>query len=191
LLSLLWQAGKQVTGAAAWLVWLIASVFAFTGSIGFSSINVADVTLARASRATPAVTTARAALDDAMTARNRECAGGVGRFCHERERAVTDRHRALDAALSSVEQASAPQTDAAIKIVAWISAGKLKPTAEDFNMLRLVLLALLPQLGGVLLMPACPNWLPIEMTPSCASHATFLCVAQAPKSLGFLGKFDS
>ncbi|TFV45063.1 hypothetical protein [Bradyrhizobium niftali] len=150
----IWRARKRITAAAAWLVWLIASVFAFIGSIGFASINVTDVTLARASRVTPAVTTARAALDDAITARNRECAGGVGRFCHEREKVVTERQRALDAALSSVEQASDPQSDAAIKIVAWISAGKLKPTAEDFNMLRLVLLALLPQLGGVLLMIA-------------------------------------
>jgi hypothetical protein len=148
----LWQARRRATAAAAWLIWLIASVFAFTGGIGFASSNIADVTLARASRVTPAVTTARAALDDAMTARDRECVRGVGRFCREREQAVTDRHRALDAALSSVEHAADAQTDAAIKIVAWLSAGRLKPAADDFNMLRLVLLALLPQLGGLLLM---------------------------------------
>lgn len=59
---------------------------------------------------------------------------------------------ALDAALSSVEQAADPQTDAAIKIVAWLTAGIVKPAAGDFAMLRLVLLALLPQIGGILLM---------------------------------------
>ena len=91
----LWQAGKRATAAAAWLIWLIVSVFAFTGGIGFASSNIADVTLARASRITPAVTTARAALNDAMAARDRECVSGVGRICRECEQAVTDRHRAL------------------------------------------------------------------------------------------------
>lgn len=148
----LWHAGKRVTAVAAWLVLLIASVFAFTGGIGFASLNVADVTLARASRVTPAVTTARAALNDAMAARDRECVSGVGRICREREQLVNDRQRVLDAALSSVEHASDPQADVAIKIVTWLSVGRLKPTADDFTMLRLVLVALLPQLGGLLLM---------------------------------------
>lgn len=71
-----------------------------------------------------------------------------------REQAVTDGHRALEVALHSLEQAADPQTEAAIKIVAWLSAGKLKPAADDFAMMRLVLVALLPQLGGLLLMIA-------------------------------------
>jgi hypothetical protein len=37
-------------------------------------------------------------------------------------------------------------------VVAWISAGKVRPSGDDFGMVRLLLLALLPQLGGVLLM---------------------------------------
>jgi len=148
----LWQARQRATAAAAWLVWSITFVFAVTAGIGFASVNIADVTLARASRVTPAVTTAQDALRDAMASRNQECMGGVGRFCRAREQAVTDRRRALDAALSSVEHAADPQTDAAIKIVAWLSAGTIKPAADDFAMLRLVLLALLPQIGGILLM---------------------------------------
>jgi hypothetical protein len=36
--------------------------------------------------------------------------------------------------------------------VAWATHGALKPTGDDFAMLRLVLLALLPQIGGILLM---------------------------------------
>jgi hypothetical protein len=87
-----------------------------------------------------------------MVARDRECASGLGPICREREQVVIDRQRALDTALSSVERGADPQTDAAIKIVAWLTAGKLKPAADDFNTLRLVLLALLPQLGGLLLM---------------------------------------
>ena len=38
--------------------------------------------------------------------------------------------------------------------MAWISHGLLRPTGDDFAMLRLILLALLPQIGGVLLMVA-------------------------------------
>jgi hypothetical protein len=148
----LWQARQRVTATVAWLVWSMTFVFAVTSGIGFASVNIADVTLTRASRVTPAVTIAQDALRDAVASRNRECAGGVGRFCREREQAVTDRQRTLDSALNSVEQAADPQTDAAAKIVAWFTGGTAKPTADGFAKLRLMLLALLPQIGGILLM---------------------------------------
>jgi hypothetical protein len=54
--------------------------------------------------------------------------------------------------MRAVEHAADPQTEAAIRIVAWTSLGTLRPTPDDFAMLRLVLLALLPQIGGILLM---------------------------------------
>jgi hypothetical protein len=120
--------------------------------VGFASTNIADVTLAGASRITPAVQTAQAALTDAMAARGRECKGGVGKFCREREAAVNERRQALDTAVQSVGQTADPQTDAAIRIVAWATRGVLQPTSNDFAMLRLGLLALLPQIGGILLM---------------------------------------
>ncbi len=41
--------------------------------------------------------------------------------------------------MRSVGQAADPQTDAAIKIVAWLTHSALKPTGDDFAMLRLVL----------------------------------------------------
>jgi hypothetical protein len=98
---------------------------------------------------TPAVQVARAALADAMA--RAECKGEVGKFCREREAAVNERHQALDTAIHSVEQAADPQTEAAIRIVAWVTHGALQPTGNDFAMLRLFLLALLPQIGGILL----------------------------------------
>src|SRR5216683_858874 len=88
----------------------------------------------------------------ALAAWARECKGGVGKFCRERETAVTERRQAVDVAMRAVEQTADPQTEAAIRIVAWTSLGTLRPTADDFAMLRLVLLALLPQIGGILLM---------------------------------------
>jgi hypothetical protein len=148
----LWLARQRVTAAVAWLVWSASFVFALISGLGFASVNIADTALARASRVTPAVTIAQDALRDAVTSRDRECAGGVGRFCREREQTVIERQRTLDAAVGSVERAVDPQTEAASKIVAWLSAGNANPTAMDFAMLRLLLLSLLPQVGGLLLM---------------------------------------
>lgn len=148
----LWQGGQRATALIGWGVWLMTFAFAVTAGIGFASTNISDVTLARASRVTPAVASAQAALTDAMAARDRECKGGVGKFCREREAAVAERRQLLDSAMRSVGQAADPQTDAAIKLVTWGTRGMLHPAPEDFAMLRLILLALLPQIGGILLM---------------------------------------
>jgi hypothetical protein len=148
----LWQAGQRATALAGWGVWLMTFSFVVMAGIGFASVNIADVTQARGARVTPAVQTAQAALIDAMASRDRECKGGVGKFCREREATVADRRQVLDVAMRSVEQTADPQTEAAIRIVAWVSRGALQPTGDDFAMLRLVLLALLPQIGGILLM---------------------------------------
>jgi hypothetical protein len=148
----LWHAGRRPAALIGWGAWAVTFAFAITAGIGFASVNIADVTLARASRVTPAVAVAQAALSDAISARDRECRGGVGKFCREREAAVIERRQALDAATQAVAQTADPQTDAASRIVAWATHGALQPTGNDFAMLRLVLLALLPQIGGVLLM---------------------------------------
>ncbi|CCD89758.1 conserved membrane protein of unknown function [Bradyrhizobium sp. ORS 285] len=148
----LWHARHRASALAGWIVWVMTFVFALTAGIGFASTNISDVTLARASRVTPAVQAAQTALGDAMAARDRECKGGVGKFCREREAAVAERRQALDTAMAAVSKTADPQTEAAIKLVAWITQGRLAPSADDFAMLRLILLALLPQLGGILLM---------------------------------------
>ena len=148
----LWHAGQRATSLVGWGVWFVTFVFAVTAGIGFASTNISDVTLVRASRVTPAVTSAQAMLADAMAARDRECKGGVGKFCREREALVAERRQLLDAAMTNVGQSADPQTAAAIKLVAWISRGMMRPAPEDFAMLRLILLALLPQIGGMLLL---------------------------------------
>ena len=148
----LWQARQRSTSLAGWAVWAMTFVFAVTAGIGFASLNITDVTTARAARVTPAVAIAQAALSDAMSARDRECTNGVGKFCREREAAVAERRQILDTAIASVGHTADPQTDAAIKVVAWVTHGMLQPSRDDFAMLRLVLLALLPQVGGILLM---------------------------------------
>jgi hypothetical protein len=148
----LWHTRQRATSLAGWAVWAMTFVFAVTAGIGFASVNITDVTVARAARVTPAMTAAQSALSDAMSARDRECMHGVGKFCREREAAVAERRQILDNAMASVGQTADPQTDAAIKLVAWVTHGVLRPSGDDFAMLRLVLLALLPQIGGILLM---------------------------------------
>jgi hypothetical protein len=147
-----WAPGQRLSAAAGWLIWLIAFAFVMTAGVGFASLNVTDVAMSRASRVTPQVETARAALTDAMAARDRECAGGVGKNCRAREEMVIERRRALDTAMQTVAQTADPQTESAARMVAWLSAGSLRPSGDDFAMLRLILIALLPQLGGLLLM---------------------------------------
>ncbi len=90
-------------------------------------------------------------LADAVAARDRECKGGVGKFRRERDALVAERRQLFDAAMTSGGQV-APQTDAAIKLVAWIFRGMMRPAPEDFAMVRLILLALLSQIGGMLLL---------------------------------------
>jgi hypothetical protein len=148
----LWQSGHRATALVGWAVWMMTFVFAVTAGIGFASTNISDVTMARASRVTPAIAGAQASLNDAMAARDRECKSGVGKFCREREAAVVERRQVLDSAVASVGQSADAQSDAAIRLVTWLSHGLLRPTMEDFAMLRLVLLALLPQIGGILLL---------------------------------------
>jgi hypothetical protein len=65
---------------------------------------------------------------------------------------VTKQRDALDDAMRTVAASADPQTEAAAKIVTWLSLGTIRPTGDDFAMVRLILLALLPQLGGILLM---------------------------------------
>jgi hypothetical protein len=148
----LWHGRQRATSLAGWAVWAMTFVFAVTSGIGFASVNITDVTAARAARVVPTVTVAHSALSDAMSARDRECMHGVGKFCREREAAVADRRQILDSAMASVGQTADPQTEAAIKLVAWVTHGTLRPSDDDFAMLRLILLALLPQIGGLLLM---------------------------------------
>jgi hypothetical protein len=147
-----WQAHQRGSALAGWLVWSATLLFAIIASIGFASTSISDVTLSRASRVTPAVTVAQASLADATSARDRECKGGTGKFCREREATVVERQKVLDAAMHSIMQTADPQAEAVARIVAWLTGGSVRPTADDLVMLRLILLALLPQLGGVLLM---------------------------------------
>jgi hypothetical protein len=130
----------------------VTFLFAVTAGIGFASVNIADVAVARASRVTPAVTAAQGALADAQAARDRECRGGVGRFCRERETAVASARQDLELAMHQVEDGADPQVTAAVRLISWTTRGAVTPSEGDISMLRLMLMALLPQCAGLVLM---------------------------------------
>jgi hypothetical protein len=56
--------------------------------------------------------------------------------------------------MAKVSGAADPQTTAATKLVRWVSRGSVRPSAGDFELLRLFLMTVLPQLGGLVLMVA-------------------------------------
>jgi uncharacterized low-complexity protein len=149
-----WAAKQRGAALAGWAVWAVAFAFAITASVGFTSLNVTAVTQARAEIVTPAVTVAKLALGDAIASRNRECATGTGKVCRIREDAVVDRQGALDQAMRDVAGRTDPQAEAAVRLAAWASMGAIRPTGDDFGILRLMLLAFLPQAGGLLVMVA-------------------------------------
>jgi hypothetical protein len=149
-----WKAGERTTAAAGWVTWAVVFAFAILGSVGFASVSISDTVTARASRVTPAVTAAQAALADAQASRDRECKSGTGKFCRQREDAVTDARHGLDAAMGAVTVTADPQTAAVTRLVTWASRGAVAPSPDDVAMIRLALLALLPQIGGILLMIA-------------------------------------
>ena len=147
-----WKANDRLAAASAWAAFAVVFAFAIIGAVGFASTSISDVTTLRASRVTPVTAAAERALTDAQGARDRECKGGIGKFCREREAQVASMRQNLEYAMHAVEQTADPQTAALVRIVTWASHGTIAPSESDIGMIRLILMSLLPQLGGVLLM---------------------------------------
>jgi hypothetical protein len=149
-----WKAGDRLAAVAAWATWAVVFGFAILGSVGFASTSISDVTMARNARVTPVTLSAARALADAQGARDRECKGGVGKFCREREAAVASARASLETAEAAVAQTGDPQAAAMVHLVTWISVARVTPSEADVAMVRLALMALLPQFGGIMLMVA-------------------------------------
>lgn len=150
--TLAWKR-SPVRSLAAWALWAMTFAFALSASLGFASLNITDVTMVRSERSTPGVVEAQAALVDAEAAAKQECTK-LGPICRRRQDTVAERQQALNVARGAVASVADPQTTQAAKLIAWISRGWLVPTADDFMMLRLTFLTLLPQIGGLVLMVA-------------------------------------
>lgn len=126
-------------------------IFAITNSLGFASLNLQDTATARAERVTPAISDAQRKLDTLTTSRAVECVKR-GDKCRQLEREEQQALESLREAREKVSATADPQVTSAAKLVSWVSLNRYAPTPEDFAMLRLLLLTLLPQLGGLVLM---------------------------------------
>lgn len=152
---------------AALFVYLLCLVFAVTNSLGFASLNLTETATARAERITPAVADAQRRLDAITASKTDECKKR-GDKCRQLEKDEQSALESLEKARHEVSETSDPQTASAAKLVTWVSSFVVchrvphtlhakcgfHPTADDFAMLRLLLLTLLPQLGGLVLMVA-------------------------------------
>jgi hypothetical protein len=159
----LWHVRRFGLAAGAWLVWTAVAGMAVLASLGFVELHVADTAAGRqaivttstatADQRTAAINGARLALTAATQQREAECQKR-GPLCREREadeRAALER---LNTAIAAPVPTAAkiadadPQVTAALRLTTW--AG-LKLTADDVVNLRLVLMALLPNLAGLVL----------------------------------------
>jgi hypothetical protein len=147
----LWRERRMLASLMAWGLWGVTFAFALIASAGFASMNIAEVTTARAARSSPSTELAQRKLDAATTAVATECRR-VAPLCHARQAEQRDALADLSAAQKAVEAGADPQTAKAAQLVAWLTPWR--PNPDDLAMVRLALLTLLPQLGGLVLMVA-------------------------------------
>jgi hypothetical protein len=136
------------------LVFLIVP-FALTNNLRMASIISADATMARADRPTAGTEKADNALAQAQAARDQACTTRKPtEACKQRENEVARLQNKPIEAQNKVAAAARPESADFAKLIAWLSFGRIIPTADDFDMLWLMFRTLLPQIGGVVLMLA-------------------------------------
>lgn len=149
----LWIQHRFVSSIFACILSAFLFVSALLGSLAFASLNLTDTTTVRAERITPAVFDAQRKLDGLSSYRDAECVR-VGDKCRQAVKDVQVASQALTEARQAVLATADPQIASAAKLVSWVSADRFHLSADDFAMLRLFLLTILPQLGGLVLMVA-------------------------------------
>lgn len=141
---------------ASVVVWPFLFVFALTNSLGFASLNLSEASTARAERITPAVSDAQRRLDAITASKTTECLKR-GDKCRQLDKDEQLAFQSLTDAREKVSAIADPQTASTAKLVAWVTLGRLHPSADDIVMLRLLFLTILPQLGGLVLMLSSRN----------------------------------
>ena len=159
----LWWDGRWTLSASAWATWMLAVTMAGLASIAFASLHMGDAGAARAAIVTTATETAnqrtaaiegaRAAAQAATVARQGECQKR-GPLCRDLEHVEQARMGELTAAIAlpvptvaTIADAD-PQIAGAVRLATWVGLGV---TATDIGNLRLALMALLPNLAGLVL----------------------------------------
>jgi hypothetical protein len=159
----LWLRSRWALASAAWATWALSLALAVLASIGFVNRHVGDAAAARqavlgiaaalTAQRDAAITTARQAVAAAAGSRQAECTIR-GPRCRALEQEEQARLSELSAALALPPPAAPhvaeadPQLAGALRLASW--AG-LHATADDLSNLRLALMALLPNLAGLVL----------------------------------------
>jgi hypothetical protein len=149
--SRLWMQRRLIAFVFAVSVSIILFASALINGLGFASLNLAETSTVRAERITPTVSDAQRRLDTLSSSRATECLKR-GDKCRQLEKDEQQALESLREARREVSVTADPQIASAAKLVVWISLDRFHPSADDFAMLRLLLLTLLPQLGGLVLM---------------------------------------
>ena len=159
----LWHARRPVLAVSAWATWTLAAALAALASLGFVELYTSDTAaerqagIAMSSRLgrqhEDKIAAAQLAATAAAKAREAECAMR-GPRCRDRE---ADERVALDALAKAIAEpvpnvasisAADPQLQAAWRLATWFG---LKVTPDDIFNLRLVLMAILPNVAGLLI----------------------------------------
>lgn len=159
----LWCGRHRLLATAAWAVWTVAAGMATLASLGFAELHIGDTAAGRQSVITASaslatqrqerIEAARLAATLATKAREAECAKR-GPLCRDRESDERAALAGLNSAVAAPVPAVAPiagsdpQVTAALRLTTW--AG-FRLTGDDIVNLRLALMALLPNLAGLLL----------------------------------------
>jgi hypothetical protein len=149
----LWTQRRWGGFGFACIVCVCLYAFALTNSLGFASLNLVESATVRSERITPAVADAQRRLDTLSASRRDECLKR-GNRCRQLEKDEQTAIESLREARREVSATADPQIASAAKLIAWTSLDRFHPSADDFAMLRLLLLTLLPQFGGLVLLVA-------------------------------------
>ena len=158
-----WHARRPVLAVSAWATWTLAAALAALASLGFVELYTSDTAaerqagIAMSSRLgrqhEDKIAAAQLAATAAAKAREAECAMR-GPRCRDRE---ADERVALGALAKAIAEpvpnvasisAADPQLQAAWRLATWFG---LKVTPDDIFDLRLVLMAILPNVAGLLI----------------------------------------
>jgi hypothetical protein len=159
----LWHARRRVLAVSAWTTWTLAAGLAAVASLGFVELYTSDTAAVRqAIIATSSslgkqhegrIAAAQLAVTAAAKAREAECAIR-GPHCRDRE---GDERMALGALTKAIADpvptvasigVADPQVTATLRLATW--AG-MKLTTDDILNLRLILMAILPNVAGLLI----------------------------------------
>jgi hypothetical protein len=159
----LWWNCRRILSASAWVVWGLAASMAMLASLGFASLHLGDTAAGRAAIVTTAtaasdqrssaIEAARAAAQAATLARQGECQKR-GPLCRDLEHVEQARMSDLAAAIALPVPTAVtiadpdPQVTGAVRLAQWVGLGV---TPMDVGNLRLALMALLPNLAGLVL----------------------------------------